>query len=36
MPVPLFGSARTAAMFITAKARTLPRMAGWIFPLSAG
>eukprot|EP01082_Thalassiosira_pseudonana_P008451 g7540.t1 g7540 contig24:850301-850971(-) len=35
-PVPLFGSVRTAVAFTTAKARALPRMAGWALPLGAG
>ena len=36
MPVPLFGSARTAGLFTMAKARTLPKMAGWALPLGVG
>ena len=36
LPIPLFGSARTAALFTMAKAKTLPRMAGWALPLGAG
>lgn len=36
LPVPLFGSVGTAAAFIGAKARMLPRMAGWAVPLGAG
>ncbi|KAL7435675.1 hypothetical protein ACHAXH_007568 [Discostella pseudostelligera] len=36
MPVPLFGSARTAALWANAKVRTLPRFAGWVGPLGAG
>mmetsp|Transcript_14891 Transcript_14891/g.30331 ORF Transcript_14891/g.30331 Transcript_14891/m.30331 type:complete len:180 (+) Transcript_14891:238-777(+) len=36
MPLPLFGSARTAAAFTIAKARALPRFAGWALPLATG
>jgi hypothetical protein len=36
LPVPLFGSVGTATAFLGAKARTLPRFAGWIAPLGAG
>jgi hypothetical protein len=36
LPVPIFGSTRTAAMFVTAKAKALPRMVGWAAPLGAG
>ena len=36
MPMPIFGSAGTAAAFTMAKARTLPRFAGWVVPLSIG
>ena len=36
MPLPIFGSAGTAAAFTMAKARTLPRFAGWVVPLSIG
>lgn len=36
LPIPVFGSARTAALFTVAKAKTLPRMVGWAGPLAAG
>ena len=35
-PVPIFGSARTAAMFTVAKAKALPRFVGWAGPLAVG
>jgi len=36
IPVPLFGTAGTAGMFVMAKAKTVSRMAGWAVPLSMG
>jgi len=36
LPVPLFGSVRTASMFACAKSKALPRMVGWAVPLSVG
>eukprot|EP00580_Thalassiosira_gravida_P002961 CAMPEP_0201618654 /NCGR_PEP_ID=MMETSP0492-20130828/39594_1 /ASSEMBLY_ACC=CAM_ASM_000837 /TAXON_ID=420259 /ORGANISM="Thalassiosira gravida, Strain GMp14c1" /LENGTH=62 /DNA_ID=CAMNT_0048087307 /DNA_START=88 /DNA_END=276 /DNA_ORIENTATION=+ len=36
MPVPIFGSVRTATAFIMPKAKTLPRFAGWAGPLGVG
>mmetsp|Transcript_27163 Transcript_27163/g.49034 ORF Transcript_27163/g.49034 Transcript_27163/m.49034 type:complete len:172 (+) Transcript_27163:159-674(+) len=36
MPIPLFGSVRTAGAFTIAKAKTLPRFAGWLGPLGVG
>ena len=36
LPVPLFGSVRTASMFLCAKSKALPKMAGWVVPLSTG
>mmetsp|Transcript_10860 Transcript_10860/g.23993 ORF Transcript_10860/g.23993 Transcript_10860/m.23993 type:complete len:173 (-) Transcript_10860:401-919(-) len=36
MPLPLFGSARTATAFVGAKAKMLPKLAGWAVPLGVG
>jgi len=36
LPVPLFGSVRTASLILCAKAKTVPRFAGWVGPLSVG
>lgn len=36
LPVPLFGSVRTASAFACAKSREIPRLAGWVVPLSTG
>ncbi|KAL7551564.1 hypothetical protein ACHAWF_014754, partial [Thalassiosira exigua] len=36
IPVPIFGSLGTAGKLTFAKARALPRMAGWVLPLSVG
>ena len=36
LPVPLFGSVKTASLFLCAKSKALPRMLGWSVPLSTG
>lgn len=36
VPVPIFGSVKTASMFLCAKSKAVPRMAGWAVPLSTG
>ena len=36
LPVPLFGSVKTASLFLCAKTKALPRMIGWAVPLSIG
>jgi hypothetical protein len=36
LPLPVFGSVKTASMFLCAKSKTLPRMVGWIGPVSVG
>eukprot|EP00984_Skeletonema_dohrnii_P009111 scaffold3447_cov93-Skeletonema_dohrnii-CCMP3373.AAC.1 len=36
LPVPLFGSVKTASVFLCAKSKAVPRMIGWSVPLSVG
>eukprot|EP00984_Skeletonema_dohrnii_P017528 scaffold7995_cov91-Skeletonema_dohrnii-CCMP3373.AAC.4 len=36
LPLPLFGSAATAASFTLAKSRALPRLLGWALPAGVG
>jgi CRISPR/Cas system CMR-associated protein Cmr3 (group 5 of RAMP superfamily) len=36
LPVPLFGSVKTASLFLCAKSKAVPKMIGWAVPLGVG